>query len=129
MRLDNEARAKYVAGLRKIADTIEANPELIVPYLGAGVVQCGTVEEIRAFVKAFGGKWAKRSDENDFEMVQELSYGLSLMIFASHENVCQRVVVGTKHIPEIVVPASEERVIPAHEIEQVKWVCPEVLAG
>jgi hypothetical protein len=52
-----------------------------------------------------------------------------LQFSVDREAVCQRKVVGTRTIPEQVIPSEyvAERVIPAHEEEIVVWDCEPVL--
>ena len=49
---------------------------------------------------------------------------ISFEISARRENVCRRVVTGTREVPETVVPATT---IPAHVEEIFEWECPESL--
>jgi hypothetical protein len=121
-------RSDFIAALRKIALVLEANPDLRIPYFGTQVIRCESVDEIRSNVLAYGGHWTKNSTDSEYEMVCRLHNNLSLMIYASHEKVCERVVVGVKHVPETVVPAEPEKVIPARDEELVKWICPSVMA-
>lgn len=52
------SRENYVAGLRQLADTIEANPELVLPYTGGEStfdVFTETAEETKAWRKVIPG--------------------------------------------------------------------------
>ena len=119
-------KQKTIDGLHELIRALETNSDLN-PYLGTIVQRVDSKEEMRSIIKAVGGKWTKRADDSDFEMVREFGNAFSLMIYASHEQICKRVVTGTKMVPEAVVEATEAKVIPAHEVEIVEWVCPDSL--
>ena len=51
-----------------------------------------------------------------------------LELHGDREQVCERVVVGTKIEPEHSVPAAPEQVVPARTIELVEWRCGSLLS-
>ena len=54
---------------------------------------------------------------------------VKLYIATQRHVVCERVVIGTEVIPEHVIPAQDERVIPERVIEKIEWRCAPILAG
>jgi hypothetical protein len=124
----SDERSGFIKALRTIADVLEFNPDVKVPYFGTQVVRCDSVDEFKRIIEAFGGRWNKKSTDTDYQITHKLHENLSVMAYASHEKVCERVVVGTKHIPETVLPARPETIVPARDEEVVKWICPPLLA-
>lgn len=117
-------REKLIAGLRKIADVLETNQEAKIPYFGPCVVRVDDSEQLLAQSRVFGGKWAKSVSDDSFNLRQHLGCSLELYLYADRENVCKKIVIGTKLVPETVI---EAQIIPAHEEEIVEWHCPESL--
>lgn len=124
-----QLRADFISALGRLANILEANPGIPQPCFGTAVIRCSTLQEMRAIAKSYGGTWVKEDDPNDFQMRREFGPGMRLLVYASHEAVCKKIVTGKRVIPEHIIPASEERVIPEHEEEIVEWHCPEVLNG
>lgn len=123
----SDERLGFIEALRKIANVLESNPDIQVPYFGTQVVRCESVDEFKRIIEAFGGRWNKESTDTDYKIKHKLHENLSLLAYASHEKVCKRVVVGNKHIPETVLPARPETVVPARDEQVVKWICPPLL--
>ena len=122
-----QARRDYVSALRMMANVVEANPSVVVPYHGTAIIRVEDVEQLRREVKAYGGKWDKDPDDSSYVLRRKLAYGLELYIYSDREKVCKRVVVGKERVPETVIPAKPEQVVPAHEKEIVEWHCPQVM--
>ena len=128
MTLNQEDRNSYIATLRRIADLVEANPELPVPYWGVAVIRCDTLKGMRYAAKTFGGTWKKQASDTTFDLTQDVGYGVRLLLYADRSAVCKRIVTGTRIIPSTVLPAREETILPEREEDIVEWVCPEVLS-
>jgi len=124
-----KTRDEVIMGLRTLADILEANPDAPTPYFGTGYVGVSSIDEMRSAAKSYGGFWKKEPDQNDYQMRKEITPSLSILIYASHEKVCKKIVVGKKLIPAVTLPARAEIVMPEHEEEIVEWHCPEVLSG
>lgn len=136
-------RSEYIAGLRALADLLEAHDDVILPY-GAGAddwaksvkmtFYCGDKAEFIAFTKAFPGKLDKQVDEGSpgygFELHGRL-HGLHLYAAVKRSQVCTRVVTGTREVTT-KVPAPGAPVVPMVEItqtvEDVEWICEPLLA-
>lgn len=120
-------RNKLIAGLRHIADVLEQNPLLPSPYFGTAITSVENLEQMIAVGKSYGGFWEKSTTDDDFQLRRTLSDALSLMTYTARENVCTRVVVGTKVIPATTLPAREEVYMPERVEEVVQWHCPKSL--
>lgn len=110
--------------LRAQADWIEKLPEDFYVCPDSVLVYCADKERFQRAVKAIGGAWSKKGGEDYFSAMKELcGEDDAIKVYTNREEVCERVKVGTKVIPakpELVVPATEERVIDVFE-----WKCPE----
>jgi len=95
-------RAGYIAGIRTLADALEANEELPLPYHGADQtlsVFVQTKAEAVAYARLMG-KAEKSYDDGahyGFRLTGKLD-GLSLLVYAPRQEVCTRVVTGTETV-------------------------------
>ena len=123
-------RAKTIAALRHIADTLEGNPLVRVPYFGSAILGVGSLKEMVAVKKAYGGLWTKDIDitGEDFKLRRTFSDDLRIMVYTARENVCERIVVGTKIVPATTLPARDEVHMPERVEELVEWHCPKSLS-
>jgi len=131
-------REEYISDLRKLADLLEQRPELPTPYhgdiYGAGPLTCYMLtaerEAFVAAVRALPGV-AKKAIERDTYRVSTTLDGLGVEVVAYRDNVCERVVTGTREVtktipdPNITVPVVEVTEV----VEDVEWVCTPLLAG
>lgn len=127
-------RLEYVAALRELADYIESHelPDTIEGYWSHQVND--TFGPMTLFINTrnkrdFGtlcaglGSFEKVVTDYSTGAEVKLPAGMKVHVSIGREQVCKRVVIGTK-----IVPAKEEKIIPAepeHEVEIVKWECPE----
>ena len=125
-------QANYIQGLREIAKFYEDHPETPLPYEGnicPFTIFDASVQHIAAAAKAFG-KADKIYGEDHFELVKTFPSGIVLRFWTSRENVCEKVVVGTKLVPEVhlpAVPAKDAYTIPAKTEEVVEWRCKPIM--
>ena len=125
-------RTDYVGRLRKLADLLEATPDLILPDITKDTIKffCFDAAQTAATAKLMPTGWAK-NDPNSSNY--DASYyvltgqwaGFSVVIAALRTDVCERVQVGTE---TVTVPAAEavpETVVvrPVYE-----WQCAPLLA-
>lgn len=124
-------RQVQAADLRRLADLLEANPEIPLPR-GFGANQYNricwyatSVAEAAAVVKMFGGRWEKNDpnagdwDADNLRMHRKLDE-LEVEVVVSRERVCEKTVVGTKRVKKRVVvqaPVYEERYVDEDEVE------------
>lgn len=138
-------RREFVEGLRALAQWVEDHPEIDVPYQAKSVAtQAFTIgahswnseteteqdvaEVFASMVKALGGSRAKDADDGYMRVTRKFGPGVALEVWASRNEVCEAVVVGTETVieNEIVEPAVTRRVEKQRDI--VEWRCAPVLA-
>lgn len=120
----------FIDGLRDLADMLERTPAAIpinTPFSGfLGVYGDDwdtPLEQMTALARATGGRWEKSTEFDDFRLIRHFGPH-KITLFTSRENVCERVVTGTRMAmipdPDFVATA------PLVEVEQeiVEWVCP-----
>jgi hypothetical protein len=115
----NETKQEYVDGLRELADWLERNPDFIPPYqpLRVDVFTDDQMEFARK-AKRLGGRREKLGSSSYFFVRRKFGPHY-LDVNVGREQVCKRVVVGTRE-----VLAQEARVE-----EIVEWECaPGILA-
>lgn len=116
-------RQDFIAGLRELADVYERCPWLEVPYQSTMWIFTQDAPTFVQQISAFGSG-AKKYNGDSIEFTPNVL--LDLKINCKREQICERKVVGTRNVPEKIVPA---QVIPAHIEEIVEWECRPVLAA
>lgn len=144
---DNTELAKQqAAGLRQLADMIEANPEFSgdIDYaLRDGLIAMplhnSEVTDERArladwvrVAKAFGAAITKDARHDRFKVVVDFG-AVKVDVLAHREQVCERVVTGTREVtetvPEPAALAAVPKVTLTRTVEDVEWVCRPLLAA
>lgn len=146
-----DSRSHYTAGLRALADLLDANPHVPLPHHGSkhsplAIMHLGGYdEESRAAeraaftetVRALPGQREKRAWTADsttayFEVSAQLE-GLYVRVTAFRDTVCERRVTGTRtitrevHDPEAL--AAVPTVTLTETVEDVEWECVPLLKG
>jgi hypothetical protein len=134
---DRADRSEYVSALRTLADIIEANDELPVPYgIDAQWIDCALSAEdqrrvAQLFVRAIPGTVTKSVRDTAFDInghVGPISVGMIL----SRDAVCTRVVREvrevTEEVPDPEALAAVPTVTVTKTVEDVEWVCEPLLA-
>jgi hypothetical protein len=115
-------RELVIAGLREFADFLDAHPA--IPATPQKFLCC--ILDRDEFLKlARVTSWRKVYESpNFFTLRKTFGSGAELDVYTDRENVCRKVVKGTRFVA--AQPATE-----AHEEEIVEWVCEEasLLAG
>jgi hypothetical protein len=121
-----KSHAEFVNSLRQLADFYEQNPEVPLPqYPSFNIFASREAEKAREQFRSFGA-FQKEFFDNWF--VARKTFGsIRLELNAPREQVCRRVVVGTREIPEHIIPASTETIVPAHTEEIAEWQCEPIL--
>lgn len=124
-----DERGEYIAGLRDLADWLEANPHLPLPWTGSTLdpFQLGAwleKTEIAAIARALPGPVRKEFNTSTMGITATFR-GLYVRAYAGRDEVCERVVVGTEQVAVPAVEAQPERV---EEREIVEWRCHPLLA-
>lgn len=122
-----------IKGHRRVADLLEANPDLPAPFVyGDGVIawnlysfECpdGVPAMVAKIRRTVGGKWDKRESEgiSSPEMVFERE---GYRITTKRDAVCVRRVVDTKTVTKPAVSLPER----TETVEIVEWDCEPILA-
>jgi hypothetical protein len=113
-------RAAWIAGLRELADWLDQNPD--IPYPGyAGqqfTVFAHTKQELAELARQVGGRFEKQVTDN-WVMLRRTFGPHCYEICIARQQVCERRVVGTREVPEVVIPA--------HKAEIIEWECLPIL--
>ena len=128
-------RTEYISGLRELADLLEKHEELTLPFDGASASPIGVFtyskKAIQDWARAFPAKLDKQfSDDNAFNMglrLNGLLGGLHIKIYGNREDVCERVVTGTREVVFAAEPARKARPERTEIVEDVEWVCGSLL--
>lgn len=138
---EQEVRAAYTDGLRKLADLLDADTDLELPYTGSTsemvVIPLGAENQraqLVAWARAMAryGKLRRRPVDHQDGSSSFYLYGtvggLKVQVITDRETVCRRVVTGTENreVEEIVRPAEIRKV--TKPVEIVEWVCEPVTA-
>lgn len=136
---DTDPRTAYTTGLRQLADILDANPDLPLPYTGTDsslnwIEVTRKNDEIRDAARLFArlvpGTIVKKPRDDAFDLIGHLA-GLKVCFIAAREAVCTRVVTGTREVTIAAtpaVPATEPQPERTQTIEDVEWVCGSLLA-
>ncbi|PRY35299.1 hypothetical protein [Umezawaea tangerina] len=128
---------QQAAGLRALADMIEANPDLadLACYLrSADVFYAWSKDDVAKIVRA-GLAHGFGIAKNHFGATLKvtLEYGpLNFTILGDREAVCEKVVTTetvTRTVPDPAVLATVPLVEVTETVENVEWVCKPLLAG
>lgn len=124
-----DTRIRYTDGLRGLADWLDANPQIALPWSGNeyNPFQVGvwvSKEELAAIIKALPGKVEKDYSADNVVRVNAKFGDLHVSAYAGRSEVCERVVTGTE---TVTVPAVEARPERTEEREVVEWRCHPIL--
>jgi len=119
-----------VTNLRAAADFVEAHPDLPTPTFVFNELSWGcynnddSASGMAAIVRAIGGRWDKNVDDEYYRLRR--TYGaLKLQVWAYRQEVCERVVTGTREVTTDK-PTAFEQV--TETVEDFEWVCKPILA-
>ncbi len=117
--MSERTNAQYAAGLRGIADWYEAHPEAPQPHTCMQVFSVYTKEEAVAVARALGHAEKRMDNYGLFYLGRDFG-GERLEFIFDRAVVCERRVIGTEYVPEVVVPACTREI--------VEWDCGSLLA-
>lgn len=118
---------EYADGLRQIADFLEAHPEIDLPE--ARLTNYSLDKSKAPLVARAMGKAEKVWADTLFTLRRNFGE-ITLEYHGLRSNICERVIVGKTHVPEVHVPAriaEEAHTVPAHEEPVYEWRCSPVL--
>lgn len=129
--MHDERRAQTIAGLRAAADFFEANPDAPIAYSIDLGYHCSDRDEFVAAVRALGS--ARKDFNSTFAQAgRRFGGGVEVRYQAYRDQVCERVVVGTKQVeveePDPEVVAALPKVKRTETVEEVEWRCEPLLA-
>lgn len=125
------SRREFIDGLMAVGRFYEQNSEAY--YDGMKMTLCmyvngrGAKRALAATAKAFG-RCEKSFGEKHVAVSMQFSGKIRVEIFAPRSDVCQRIVLGTRVEPAIILPATREICIPKTAVEVVGWKCDPLLA-
>ena len=119
--------AEFAKDLRALADWYEQHPGAPLPLFPVlnifadddPVKAKAQFRKLGEFEKEYQGDW----------FVGKKQFGsLRLELNTKRDKVCRRVVVGTREVPEHIIPAQPESIVPAHTEEITEWRCDPILS-
>ncbi len=129
-------RATYINGLRALAGALEADETLPLPikeiawpiwpiYDADGEDEAATARTLAKIARLMDGPAIKDYSDDFFRMRGTIG-GLEVRPWAMREQVCRKVIKGTKEVTN-KVPVEFEMVTTT--VEDVEWVCEPLLAA
>lgn len=111
-------RAQFLAGLRAVAAWYEQHPDMPIP-LSPSIVVCGndTRKQAQRIARALAP--CDKDMSTGYLVLQRRFAGVELQFIFSRAAVCTARVLGTREIPERIIPARTEEI--------VEWECGSVL--
>jgi len=132
-------RLAYTKGLRQLADILDANPDLPLPYTG-DLSSLNWIEvsrendeirdSARLFARLIPGTITKTPRDDVVDLIGHIA-GLKVCFIAAREAVCTRVVTGTHEVTTPAtpaMPATEPQPERTETVEDFEWICSPLLA-
>ena len=143
MQNNDNARSAYTAGLRQLADILDAHPEVPLPYQGQGPDYArisfhflsaeNPRAEMAATRRALGVPTDKDGDRGEYFDLHGNLAGLYFTLTAFRKDVCERVVVATRDVEieeaDPLAVAALPKVKRTVTVEDVEWRCTPILAA
>lgn len=121
----NTERKEFCDGLRAVADWLEAHPDLALPQSDVSCYALDTKEEAAHTLKNLA-PCEKIYTEGLFYISRR--FGPVILRYAfNRDSVCTLKVVGKREVPETVIEARPEQIIPAHTVDITEWECAPIL--
>jgi len=125
-----DTRTAYTQGLRDLADILDNNPDLPLPYHGKSV-GLHWIENDKAsaavFARLIPGTVTKTARGDALDLEGQIA-GLKVLFIASRDAVCERVVTGTHEVTVPAQPAVKATKATTRVVEDVEWVCGPLLS-
>lgn len=124
---------EYAAGLRLLADMIDANPDVPISYPDRPLIlfyawNADTLRAVGGAALRAGAVISKEYDDLGVQM--KMHFGkLVVSALASRSSVCERVVLGTREVTEEITDPDAPKVTRTRTEEIVEWVCAPGMAG
>lgn len=129
--VDTPLHVQQAEGLRRLADMIEAHPDLPPSYLkSVNVWHAMDPDALAAIARAglaHGATVSKGATDSIYTL--SLSWGpFTAEALAQRANVCERVVTSVETVTRTVPDPAAPRVEVTETVEHVEWVCRLLLA-
>jgi hypothetical protein len=105
-------RLAAIDGLRQLADFLENNPSVELPYEMGGAVFV-ELDEARAAMQAAPGGWSKDVTDNYWAYERTMPGSVKYTMYVDRANLCRKVKIGTRRI----------EAVPEHDEPIYKWDC------
>jgi hypothetical protein len=120
----DQQRAAHTAGLRALADLIDAHPDLYTCQTVLHNVFVGDLARMVELAASVGGVWTKGGSESFLWLQTELGPTVQVAVNVCRFDVCeQRVTATTREVPDPELVASLPTI--PETVETVEWVCPD----
>lgn len=124
-----DERTAYTDGLRALADWLDTNPHIDLPWTGSEydtfqLAVWTTKEQLATIARALPGKVRKEFHTTTVDIHASFG-GLHVRAYAGRSEVCERIVTGTE---TVTVPAVEAKPETTETREVVEWRCTPLLA-
>ena len=127
-------RADYIAGIRAVADLLEAKPDLPLPvtrefhwYLFGSQLELATQKaEAARIVRLIGGQHDKYETAELFRFRRQI-HGVETQVIVDRPAVCERKVIAAEVVTKLVPDPSAPLVEVTETVETVEWVCAPLL--
>ena len=120
---------EYVAGLRELANWIEAHPTICLPNETISVYGVNEREEAAEILRELKPCAKEYSDQMFY--IKRAFGPITLSFVFYRDRVCKARVVGKKEVPEVRESAKTieipEKIVPAHTVDIIEWDCGEPL--
>jgi hypothetical protein len=115
-------KSLFAQGLRQAAEVAERMKAAGFDHGGDTIVFCAwSKEDFQKMARALGS-FTKSADSTQFKLTKALDGNLKVVVVIPRSSICARKVIGTKMVPEVVIPAHTEEII--------EWECtPSILDG
>lgn len=115
-------RNQQIADMHTMLAWFELHPEIPLPSPTFSLYAWNTEEEARRMARAMG-TFEKGGNDQFLYLIKHFGKVQVEAVF-TREQVCERVVTGTREVPEKIIPA---QVVEAHTEETFEWRCPQLL--
>ncbi len=128
---ERRKREEWCKGLRQLANVIEGNPQLGLPF-GSNtfdrlLVPMGTKSVLADWVRAIPGKVDKQFDDYGWLNVHIKLGEFHMNAYIARDQVCERIVTGTKEVRKLVPHPDAEMVEKVEIVDEYEWKCSEPL--
>jgi hypothetical protein len=138
--MESTDRTAYVAGLRALADLLDAHPDVPLPTTGGGTaavdwllfgaadLELDAQKAVAARIVQVLPRPVRKRDTADLYRFSAELHGLHVEVIVDRPAVCERVVTGTKTVTREVPDPAAPKVTVTEEVETAEWVCRPLLA-